>query len=44
MKKLLKYLKKRFGKIRMDDPMLSELIAGAVTRRAVLLALKEGKQ
>ena len=31
-------------KISLDDPRMSELVGGRITRRAVLLALKEGKQ
>ncbi len=31
-------------KIKWSDPVMSELINGVVTRRAVVLALIEGKQ
>ena len=42
----LKWLLQRLWKRKksLDDPRLSELVGGRITRRAVLLALKEGKQ
>ena len=42
MKSLLRKMWKQ--KISLDDPRMSELVGGRITRRAVLLALKEGKQ
>jgi len=44
LKSLIQKLRQKYGKIQMDDPRMSELIEKQIKRRAVLMALKEGKQ
>lgn len=49
MKNLISNLSKKFvnlffRKISIDDPIMDEVIDGRITRRAIVLALIEGRQ
>ncbi len=44
IKKLIQKIRQKYGKIQLDDPIMSELVEKQITRRAILMALQEGKQ